>query len=106
MRALILALLLLTNGCAVLADKRAVAGCQLADGYTTKRALDRGAVESNPIFGGASGEQIMAIKALFAAALLWWMPDTKDMDGFDKFLYSTLTVVGCGAAAHNNQVQR
>ena len=98
--------LLLLSGCTILADKRTVAGCQLADGYTTKRALDRGAEEANPLFNNASGEAIMAFKALFAAVLYYVMPETKDMDRGEKFLYSALTVVGCGAAMHNNQVQR
>ena len=99
-------LLIATAGCSVLADKRTVAGCQLADGYTTKRALDRGAVEANPILSGASGDSIMVLKAAFAALLLYVMPETENMDKGEKFLYSALTVIGCGAAAHNNQVQR
>ena len=106
LRAFTMLLLIATAGCSVLADKRTVAGCQLADGYTTKRALDRGAVEANPILSGASGDAIMAIKALFAAVLLWAMPGTEDMDKGEKFLYGALSVVGCGAALHNNQVQR
>ena len=94
------------TGCAVLADKRVVAGCQLADGYTTKQALDRGAVEANPILGNMGGRQIITLKAVIAALLLWVMPETKDMGKGDKFLYSALSVLGCGAAMHNNQVQR
>ena len=98
--------LLLLSGCSVLADKRMVAGCQLADGYTSKRAMDRGATEANPLLNGISGSQIMGIKAIFAALLLYVMPETEDMDKGEKFLYSALSVIGCGAAAHNNQVQR
>ena len=97
-------MLLLTSGCSVLADKRTVAGCQLADGYTTKRALDAGATEANPILSDMSGSQIMGIKALFAALLLYVMPETKDMDNGETFLYSALSVIGCGAAAHNANV--
>ena len=98
--------LLILSGCTVLADKRAVAGCQLADGYTTKRALDRGATEANPMLSDMSGGTIMGIKALFAAFLLYVMPETEDMDKGEKFLYSTLSVVGCGAAINNFNVYR
>lgn len=101
-----LAIVLILQGCTALADKRTVAGCQLADGYTTKRALDRGATEANPILSDMSGNQIMGLKALFAALLLWVMPETEDMDKGELFLYSALSVIGCGAAVHNNQVQR
>ena len=104
-RAIVLTVFLL-QGCAVLADKRVVAGCQLADGYTTKQALDRGAVEANPILGNMGGRQIMTLKAVIAALLLWVMPETKDMSNGDRFLYSALSVLGCGAAMHNNRVQR
>src|SRR3990167_8543918 len=94
------------QGCAVLADKRVVAGCQLADGYTTKQALDRGAVEANPMLGNMGGRQIITLKAVIAALLLWVMPETKDMGKGDRFLYSALSVLGCGAAMHNSRVQR
>ena len=96
--------LLLLSGCTVLADKRTVAGCQLADGYTTKRALDAGATEANPILSGMSGNGIMALKSVFAALLYYVMPETKDMDNGETFLYSALSVIGCGAAAHNANV--
>ena len=99
-----LVMLLLTSGCTILADKRTVAGCQLADGYTTKRALDAGATEANPMLKDMSGNTIMGIKALFAALLYYVMPETKDMDKGEKFLYSALSVIGCGAAVNNVNV--
>jgi len=105
-RAMLLVAVFAIQGCAILADKRAVAGCQLADGYTSKQALDRGAVEANPILGNMGGRQIMTLKAVIAALLLWVMPETKDMSNGDRFLYSALSVLGCGAAMHNNRVQR
>ena len=98
--------LLILSGCTVLADKRMVAGCQLADGYSTKLALDVGAMETNPLLKNASGNAIFAFKALFAAVLYYVIPDTKDMDKGEKFLYSTLSVVGCGAAINNFNVYR
>lgn len=101
---ILLGLLIATSGCAVLADKRTVAGCQLADGYSTKRALDAGATEANPLLSGASGNAIMGFKALLAAVLYYVMPDTKDMGKGEKFLYSTLSVVTCGAAINNVNV--
>ena len=96
----------LSTGCAATASKYTVATCQLADGYTTKRALDRGAMEANPFLSDFHGSQIMGLKIIFAALALWLMPDTKDMNKGEKFLYTSLNVVTCGVAMHNNQVQR
>lgn len=108
MRAAFVAVLLAAtvSGCAVLADKRTAAACQVADGVTTKQALDRGAVEANPVLGGMSGNRILNLKILFAALLLYVLPERETASGFERFAIGTLSVVGCGAAIHNHGVQR
>jgi Domain of unknown function (DUF5658) len=47
--ALVLTGTFLLGGCAVLASKEAVVGCQVADTVTTLHALDLGASEANPV---------------------------------------------------------
>ena len=103
-RAMLLVLLL--QGCAVLADKRVAAGCQLADGITTKQALDRGAVEGNPLLGSMSGSQILTLKVFIAGLIMWAFPDYERMSDTEKVAVGALSVIGCGAAMHNSQVQR
>ena len=103
-RAMLLVLLL--QGCAVLADRRVAAGCQLADGVTTKQALDRGAVEGNPFFDSMSGSQIFTLKVFIASLILWAFPDYERMSDTQKVAAGALSIIGCGAAVHNNQVQR
>ena len=102
----ILVLLLLLQGCAVLADKRVAAGCQLADGITTKQALDRGAVEGNPLLGSMSGSQILTLKVFISGLILWAFPDYESMSDTQKVAVGALSIVGCGAAINNNKVQR
>jgi hypothetical protein len=99
-------LVLLLQGCAVLADRRVAAGCQLADGYTTKQALDRGAIETNPLFKSMDGDQILTLKVLIAGLILWAFPDYEKMSGTQKVAAGALSIVGCGAAVHNSSVQR
>ena len=94
------------NGCAVIADKRMTAGCQLADGITTKQALDRGAVETNPFLKNMDGNQILTLKVLVAGLILWAFPSYEQMSDTQKFAAGALSVIGCGAAIHNNGVQR
>ena len=102
----ILVLLLLLQGCAVLADKRVAAGCQVADGFTTKQALDRGAVEANPFLKNMDGNQIVTLKVLIAGLILWAFPRYEEMSDTQKVMTGALSIVGCGAAIHNNGVQR
>lgn len=96
----------LVSGCAVVGDKRVAAGCQLADGITTKQALARGAVEQNPFFQNASGNSILAVKVVIAGLLLWLMPPYEDMSDNQKLIAGALTITGCAAAVNNHGVQR
>lgn len=99
-------LVLLLQGCAVIGDKRVAAGCQLADGFTTRAALDRGAVETNPFLKSMDGGQILTLKVIIAGLILWAFPDYEQMSDTQKVAASALSIVGCGAAVHNHGVQR
>ena len=93
--------LIALSGCSVLADKRTVAACQVADGVSTKVAMDRGAQEKNPLLEGMEGNQILALKVAIGAFLYWIMPEVKDMSKTEKAVYATVSVIGCGAAINN-----
>lgn len=94
------------NGCAVIGDKRTAAGCQLADGITTKQAMDRGATESNPFLSSASGSQILAFKALISGLIIYFGKPYEEASPTERVLMGALSIIGCGAAIHNQQVQR
>jgi hypothetical protein len=85
----------------VLGDKRVAAGCQVADGATTYYALKHGAVETNGLLSSLSGGQILALKIIFAIALLYLLPDAEQATNDDKFLIGTLSLVGCLPAGSN-----
>ena len=103
MKAMILAALLL-SGCAVLGDRRTVAGCQVADGVTTYVAMKKGAVELNGLFGSLSGTQILVFKLLLAWFVYHALPE-KPTEG-DKFAMGVGSALGCIPALNNYNVIR
>lgn len=95
------------TGCAVLSDRRVVAGCQVADGLTTYYALKHGAVESNSLLSGASPGAILVLKLAFAY-VVWKVFDPADrkQEPVDKFAAGAISVLGCVPAANNINVIR
>jgi hypothetical protein len=87
------------GGCAALASKEAVVGCQAADAVTTLHALDLGAREANPVVEwllekfGAGG----FIAAKIAATLLFLQvyPD------ISSTVVMALNAATCGIALRN-----
>lgn len=94
----------LCSGCAVVSDRRTVAGCQIADGVTTYVALKKGAVELNTLFGSLSGSQILAIKLLLAYIVYTALPENPT-DG-DRFAMTIASGMGCIPALNNVSVIR
>ena len=97
-------LLLILSGCAIVSDRRTVAGCQVADGVTTYVALKKGAVELNTLFGSLSGSQILMIKLLMAWIVYKVLPE-KPTDG-DRFAMTIASGMGCIPALNNVSVIR
>ena len=82
-----------------------VAG-QVADGWTTKQALDRGAKEWNPLMGQSIG-RILATKAgMNAGVLLAIKSLAKDHPKIAKALGYAGGTIGALAAGHNMRVAR
>jgi len=82
-----------------------VAG-QVADGWTTKQALDRGAKEGNPFLGQNIG-RILATKAgIDAGALIAIRRLSKDHPKIAMALGYVYGTIGALAAAHNMRVAR
>ena len=97
--ALALGLACLLGGCAVLASKEAVVGCQAADAVTTLHALDLGAREVNPVvqyllteFGPAG---FIAAKIGVTLLVLHYYPVLSP----DLVIF--VNGVTCAVAAHN-----
>jgi len=101
-RALIFILLL--SGCSILGDRRVAAGCQVADGVTTYVALEKGAVELNPIFANASPAAILVIKLAFAYWL--WTHFDRPVSDAEQVALGAVTLVGCVPALNNINVIR
>ncbi len=101
MKQTILALLFLLPGCAVLSDRRTVAGCQVADGVTTYIALKKGAVELNSIFSNWSPQGILLFKLFLAYTVYKALPDAERATGSDKFAMGIASAVGCIPAVSN-----
>lgn len=97
-------LLIALSGCAVISDRRTVAGCQVADGVTTYVAMKKGAVELNGLFHGWSGSQILAFKLLLAYIVYKSLPE-KPTDG-ERFAMTIASGMGCIPAASNINVIR
>ena len=97
-------LLLLLSGCAIVSDRRTVAGCQVADGVTTYVALKKGAVELNTLFGSLSWSQILAIKLLMAWIVYKVLPE--EPTDSDKFAMGIASGLGCVPALSNINVIR
>ena len=97
-------LLLILSGCAIVSDRRTVAGCQVADGVTTYVALKKGAVELNTLFGSLSGSQILMIKLLMAWIVYKVLPE-KPTDG-ERFAMTIAAGRGCIPALNNVSVIR
>lgn len=95
-------LLLLLSGCAVISDRRTVAGCQVADGVTTYAAMKKGAVELNGILAGLTGTQILMLKLLIAYVVYTALPENP-ADG-DRFAMTLASGMGCIPAANNISV--
>lgn len=87
-----------------LGDRRVAAGCQVADGLTTYYALTHGAVELNPFLSGASPGAILLIKLAFAFITWKALPPIEEATKGDKFLGTTITVLGCVPAINNLNV--
>jgi hypothetical protein len=87
------------GGCAVLASKEAVVGCQAADAVTTLHALDLGAREANPVVQylldnfGAGG--FIAAKIAVTLLFLQVYPD------ISSTLVVALNAATCGIALRN-----
>src|SRR5919109_3316719 len=102
MKAFALAFACLLGGCAVLASRDSVVGCQGADAITTLRGIDLGAREANPVVDwllahlGPGG--FIAVKAGAALLLLHIYPE---VSAHAVGLVNGLT---CAAAAHNARV--
>ena len=102
--ALVFACAFLLGGCAVLASKEAVVGCQAADTVTTLHALDLGADEANPVVEfllarfGAGG--FVAAKIGVTLLVLHYYPALSS--GFIIFANGA----SCAVAAHNAFVAR
>ena len=76
---------------------------QVADGVTTSQALDRGGIESNPIYGdNPSDGRIIATKAVVVGVLIWAGSRMKPTPR--KWVFGFVTALGGGAAIHNSQV--
>ena len=74
---------------------------QVADGVTTSQALDRGAVELNPLVGeDPSDLQIIAIKTFAIGVLIWGGSKLKPTPR--KWAFGFATLLGVGAAINNN----
>ena len=99
MRKLLLLLTLALSGCAIVSDRRTVAGCQVADGVTTYVALKKGAIELNGLFGSLSGTQILAFKLLLAYLVYKALPESPT-DG-ERFAMTIASGMGCIPAASN-----
>lgn len=102
MKHTIIGLLLLLSGCAIVSDRRTVAGCQVADGVTTYIALKKGGVELNSLFGSLSGSQILVIKLLMAWVVYHALPENPT--GGDKFAMTIASGMGCIPAVSNISV--
>ena len=78
---------------------------QIADGVTTSQALDRGGIESNPIYGdNPSDARIITTKAAFVGVLIWAGSKMKPTPR--KWVFGIATALGGGAAIHNSQVNK
>ena len=99
-----LVLLIALSGCAVLADKRVAAGCQVADGVTTYYALTHGATEANSLLAGLSPAGILVIKFALAYAIWKLLPDYDKASENDKIATGAVTLLGCLPAANNLSV--
>ena len=95
-------------GCVVFASDEAVIGCQVADTITTVAALERGAVEANPLMErlldsfGLPG--FVLAKIAITWALVWYMkPEPGSGAEAGRAAVSGLT---CAAAINNYGVIR
>jgi hypothetical protein len=96
----------LMPGCAVLADRRTVAACKMADSVTTYDALNHGAVETNPFLSDAKPAAHLAIGALFAWLFMKILPEYKDMTKGERMIAGAGSVLFCGAAINNYNVSQ
>lgn len=87
------------TGCATLSNPNTFAACKTADIVTTKKALDRGAVEANPLMAGAG----FNVFALLSLGLIWLMYDLPEEKGdFENAALAGLSIVTCSAAYNNH----
>jgi hypothetical protein len=98
---LLAALVLFLAGCSTVTGARALAiTATAADVSTTLSALNRGAVEVNPIYGQQNVQaRVIAVNAILIAAV-WYLvkdasPDTQRM------VWNTIAVLRLGAATWN-----
>ena len=108
MKKILLALIvvLALNGCAVLADKRTAAACQIADGATTYYALTHGAVEANPLLSGFSPGAILFLKLGLAYWIYTHFRDYDVSSSGEKATIGALTAIGCLPVPGNLKVIR
>jgi len=102
----LLLVLALASGCAVLADKRTAAACQIADGATTYYALTHGAVEANPLLSGFSPGAILFLKLGLAYWIYTHFRDYDVSSSGEKATIGALTAIGCLPVPGNLKVIR
>jgi hypothetical protein len=93
------ALIVILNGCAILASKESLIACQVADAGTTIYAVNHGAQELNPI-GAKNINMLLLLKAAFT----WWAYNNHA--DIPQPVMAGVNVFTCGIAAHNVKVIR
>lgn len=96
--------ILSVTGCAIVSDRRTVAGCQVADGVTTYVALKKGAVELNGLFHSWSPAGILLFKLALAYVVYKVLPE-QPTDG-ERFAMTLASGMGCVPALSNINVIR
>jgi len=78
---------------------------QVADAVTTSQALDRGAVEVNPIYGDNPSDATLILSKVAVVGVLIWA-GSKMKPTPRKWVFGIATALGGGAAIHNSQVNK
>ena len=78
---------------------------QVADAVTTSQALDRGAVEANPIYGDNPSDATLILSKVAVVGVLIWA-GSRMKPTPRKWVYGFVTALGAGAAIHNSQVNK
>jgi len=100
-RAGILAVLMVLSGCAAIASKEAVIGCQAADAATTLHATSLGAEELNPFVGWLLGFGPMALIAAKAGVTLLVLHHHAELP---RNLLVAANGITCAVAANNARI--